>query len=84
MYSTRLPRQQSTPWGVASVRSAHAREGITYNRRSSFVVEGGRCWRPGYPTPNGLEPDAARALERNAEAAKRVEHRQTAGGRRAA
>jgi hypothetical protein len=67
MYPTRFPRRQSTSWGVASVRSAHAREGNTFTVSSSFVVEGGRCWRPGYATPEGLEPDAERALKRHAE-----------------
>ena len=68
MFNPKAPsRRQSSPWGVTTVRSAHAREGNTYTRRSSFVVEDGRCYRPGYPVPEGLEPDPARALMRHAE-----------------
>lgn len=65
MHSTRLPRRPSTPWGVASVHFAHAREGNTFKCRSSFVVEVRRCWRSGYAMPEGLEPDAAYSLERH-------------------
>jgi hypothetical protein len=59
--------RQSSPTGLTTVRSAHVREGGTFTHCSAFVVEDGRCWRPGYPTPDGLEPDPARALRRHAE-----------------
>jgi hypothetical protein len=68
---TRYPLRQSSPWGVTPVRSALAREGNTYTRRTSFVVGDGRCWRPGDPTPDGLEPDPTRAPERHTEHAAR-------------
>lgn len=84
MYPTRFPRTQSSSWGVTSVRSAHAREGSTFKRRSSFIVVVDRCWRPSYATPEGLEPDAERALERHAETAELDQRRQATDGRRRA
>ena len=68
----RKPASVNFPEQLRVVRSASVNgRGVSLRASAFSVGRDGSCWRPGHASPEGLRPDAARALRRHAAAVDR-------------